>query len=86
MQEDLFNLQNKIKDNKKKNKKIAITPFSIIELNDTQEVISNFKPLIKSFEINLLLDPVHPEKYSIPNLLWAMCIKGGDGLPPLKRK
>ena len=37
-------------------------------------------------EINLLLDPVHPEKYSIPNLLWAMCIKGGDGLPPLKRK
>lgn len=47
MQEDLFNLQNKIKDNKKKNKKIAITPFSIIELNDTQEVISNFKPLIK---------------------------------------
>lgn len=48
MQEDLFNLQNKIKDNKKKNKKIAITnPFSIIELNDTQEVINNFKPLIE---------------------------------------
>ena len=37
-------------------------------------------------EINLSLDPVHPEKYSIPNLLWAMCIKGGDGLPPLKIK
>ena len=40
----------------------------------------------KEEEINLLLDPVHPEKYSIPNLLWAMCIKGGEGLPPLKRK
>ena len=37
-------------------------------------------------EINLLLDPVHPEKYSIPNSLWALCIKGGDSLPPLKRK
>ena len=37
-------------------------------------------------EINLLLDPVHPEKYSIPNLLWASCVKGGDSLPPLKRK
>ena len=37
-------------------------------------------------EINLLLDPVHPEKYSLPNLLWAACIKGGDSLPPLKRK
>ena len=40
----------------------------------------------KEEEINLLLDPVHPEKYSIPNLLWAMCIKGGEELPPLKRK
>ena len=37
-------------------------------------------------EINLLLDPVHPEKYSLPNLLWASCVKGGDSLPPLKRK
>ena len=37
-------------------------------------------------EINLVLDPVHPEKYSIPNLLWSLCIKGGDWLPPIKRK
>ena len=37
-------------------------------------------------EINLVLDPIHPEKYSIPNLLWSLCIKGGDWLPPIKRK
>ena len=37
-------------------------------------------------EINLVLDPVHPEKYSIPNLLWSLCIKGGDWLPPIKIK
>ena len=35
-------------------------------------------------EINLLLDPVHPELYSIPKLLWALCIKGDDWLPPVK--
>ena len=34
-------------------------------------------------EINLRLDPVHPEIYSIPNLLWALCIKGFDWLPPV---
>ena len=37
-------------------------------------------------EINLRLDPVHPEIYSIPNLLWALCIKGFDWLPPVKGK
>ena len=37
-------------------------------------------------DINLILDPIHPEKYSIPNLLWSLCIKGGDWLPPIKRK
>ena len=37
-------------------------------------------------DINLLLDPVHPELYSIPNMLWALCIKGGDWLPPVKGK
>ena len=37
-------------------------------------------------EINLKLDPVHPEIYSIPNLLWALCIKGFDWLPPVKGK
>ena len=35
-------------------------------------------------EINLRLDPVHPELYSIPNILWALCIKGGYWLPPVK--
>ena len=40
----------------------------------------------KGDKINLVLDPVHPEKYSIPNLLWSLCIKGGDWLPPIKRK
>ena len=37
-------------------------------------------------EINLMLDPVHPEKYCLPNQLWSYCIKGGEWLPPLKRK
>ena len=37
-------------------------------------------------EINLRLDLVHPEIYSIPNLLWALCIKGFDWLPPVKGK
>ena len=35
-------------------------------------------------EINLRLDPVHPELYSILNLLWALYIKGGYWLPPVK--
>ena len=37
-------------------------------------------------EINLVIDPLHPEKYNLPNLLWSLCIKGGDWLPPVKRK
>ena len=37
-------------------------------------------------DINLILDPIHPEKYSIPNILWGLCLKGLDWLPPIKRK
>ena len=40
----------------------------------------------KGQEINLTLDPEHPEKYSFPKMLWNLCIQGGDWLPPLKTK
>ena len=40
----------------------------------------------KGEEINLTLDPEHPEKYSFPKMLWNLCIQGGDWLPPLKTK
>ena len=40
----------------------------------------------KGEEINLTLDPDHPEKYSFPKMLWNLCIQGGDWLPPLKTK
>ena len=40
----------------------------------------------KGEDINLTLDPDHPEKYSFPKMLWNLCIQGGDWLPPLKTK
>ena len=40
----------------------------------------------KGDEINLVLEPDHPEKYSIPKKLWDLCINGGDWLPPIKNK
>ena len=37
-------------------------------------------------EISLEFDLEHPEKYSIPPMLWEMCCQGGDWLPPVKGK
>ena len=40
----------------------------------------------KGDQLNLELDPLHPEKYSIPSTLWKMCLQGYDWAPPLKGK
>ena len=39
----------------------------------------------KGDKLNLLLEPDHPEKYSIPKLLWDWCVKGGEWLPPVQK-
>ena len=40
----------------------------------------------KGDKLNLEFDPDHPEKYSIPKLLWSFCVKGGEWLPPVQKK
>ena len=40
----------------------------------------------KGDQINLELDPEHPEKYAMPKHLWEMCLSGQDWLPPVKGK
>ena len=40
----------------------------------------------KGDKLNLILEPDHPEKYSIPKLLWDWCVKGGEWLPPVQKK
>ena len=40
----------------------------------------------KSEQICLEFDIYHPEKYSIPKILWYMCIQGPDWAPPIKKK
>ena len=40
----------------------------------------------KGNQISVELDLEHPEKYSIPPMLWQMCCQGGDWLPPIKGK
>jgi 2,4-dienoyl-CoA reductase-like NADH-dependent reductase (Old Yellow Enzyme family) len=40
----------------------------------------------KGSQLNLELDPDHPEKYSIPPALWKMCTEAQDWLPPVKGK
>ena len=40
----------------------------------------------KGDKLNLVLEPDHPEKYSIPKLLWDLCVKGGEWLPPVQKK
>ena len=37
-------------------------------------------------DISVELDVEHPEKYSIPPVLWKMCCKAQDWLPPVKGK
>ena len=38
----------------------------------------------KSDKIQLEFDADHPEYYSIPKILWNMCMQGDEWLPPLK--
>ena len=38
----------------------------------------------KGDKLNLELDPEHPEKYSIPSLLWKLCLSNQNWLPPVK--
>lgn len=38
----------------------------------------------KGDKLNLELEPEHPEKYSIPSLLWKMCLSNQNWLPPVK--
>ena len=40
----------------------------------------------KGDQLNLELDPEHPEKYVMPKHLWEMCLSGQDWLPPVKGK
>ena len=40
----------------------------------------------KGSQISLEIDPEHPEKYSIPPVLWKWCCEGQDWLPPVKGK
>jgi 2,4-dienoyl-CoA reductase-like NADH-dependent reductase (Old Yellow Enzyme family) len=40
----------------------------------------------KGNQLELELDPDHPEKYAMPSPLWNMCLAGGNWLPPLKGK
>ena len=40
----------------------------------------------KGDQLNLELDPEHPEKYAMPKHLWEMCLSGQDWLPPVKGK
>ena len=40
----------------------------------------------KGNQLSLELDPQHPEKYSIPPVLWKMCCEAQDWLPPVKGK
>ena len=40
----------------------------------------------KGDQLNLELDPEHPEKYAMPKHLWEMCLSGQDWLPPIKGK
>ena len=40
----------------------------------------------KGSQLSLELDPEHPEKYSIPPLLWKWCVEAQDWLPPVKGK
>ena len=43
--------------------------------------------LKKGEKLDETLDSNHPEKYSIPTILWNMCVSGGqDWLPPVKGK
>ena len=40
----------------------------------------------KGNEIELTLDPEHPEKYSLPKKLWDLCKLGGNWLPQINGK
>ena len=40
----------------------------------------------KGEQLNLELDPEHPEKYAMPKHLWEMCLTDQDWLPPIKGK
>ena len=40
----------------------------------------------KGNQLELELDPEHPEKYAIPPPLWKLCTQGLNWLPPVKGK
>ena len=40
----------------------------------------------KGDQLDLELDPDHPEKYAMPEPLWKICMSGGSWLPPVKGK
>ena len=40
----------------------------------------------KGDKLCLEFDTDHPEKYDIPKILWSLCVKGGEWLPPVKKK
>ena len=40
----------------------------------------------KGDQVDLELDPEHPEKYAMPDSLWKICMSGGSWLPPVKGK
>ena len=40
----------------------------------------------KGDQLCLEFDTDHPEKYNIPKILWSLCVKGGEWLPPVKKK
>jgi len=40
----------------------------------------------KGAQLNLEIDPEHPEKYSLPSNLWKMTLEDQEWLPPLKGK
>ena len=40
----------------------------------------------KNDKICMAFDTDHPEFYAIPKILWSFCVKGGEWLPPVKKK
>ena len=68
----------------------ANTEFSeFIAVGIASMLNKNFGILLKEGkgnELNLEIDPEHPEKYSLPSNLWKMTLEDQDWLPPLKGK
>ena len=66
------------------------TGFSeFIGIGCASMINKNFGILLKEKrgkEISVELDLDHPEKYSIPPVLWKMCCQAQDWLPPVKGK